>query len=88
MNDKIVGFTNLDKTQINFGLLFAVPSDELQLVNVFSASTVAMLCSEDLLYLLNCVTETVQVNAGLNCFLEGRMFVRPAVDHIADACNL
>jgi hypothetical protein len=35
LSDKVVGFTKLDKTQRDFGLLFAVLSDELQLVNIF-----------------------------------------------------
>jgi hypothetical protein len=30
-----IAYTTLDKTQRNFGLLFAVLRDELQLVNVF-----------------------------------------------------
>jgi len=35
LSDKVVCITKLDKTQRDFGLLFAVLSDELQLVNIF-----------------------------------------------------
>jgi len=41
--------------------------DELQLLKIFSANQVAILCSVDLIYffrLLNCITGTVEVTEG------------------------
>jgi len=35
LSDKVIGYTKLDKAQRDFGLLFAVLSDELQFVNIF-----------------------------------------------------
>jgi hypothetical protein len=37
-------------------------------MNILSANTVAILCSVDILCLLNCITETIQVTEGRKYF--------------------
>jgi len=40
-----------------------------------------MLCRPIILCLLNCSTKTIQVTEGRKTFLEGRMFVKPNLEH-------
>ena len=64
MNDNVVGITKLSKTQSDCFIVYRLIRDKLQFVNIFSPNKVAILFSVDLLCLLNCITETIQVSDG------------------------
>ena len=64
-NDKAAGCTKLDQTQRNIRLLCAVfRSDDLQYSDIFPANKFAILSSAELLSLLNCITDNIQVTKG------------------------
>jgi len=48
LNDKVVGFTKLNKTERMNGLFCVVLKSDLHFLNIFSANKVAILCSVDL----------------------------------------
>ena len=81
LSDKVVGYTKLGKTQRDFGLLFAVLSDELQLGNIFLLIKLPYYVPKSyyiVLYLLKCVTETIQVT------IERKYF--PREPHVCQPC--
>jgi hypothetical protein len=61
LNDNVAGITKLGKTQSECFIVYRLISDKLQFVNIFSPNKVATLFSVDLLRLLNCIIETIQV---------------------------
>jgi hypothetical protein len=48
LNDKVVGFTKLSKTQRVIGLFCVVLKSDLHFLNIFSANKVVIVCSVDL----------------------------------------
>ena len=65
MNDLAVENTELGKnTKKYWFTMCCLKGDQLRSLNLSSANKVATLCSEDLLCLLNCITETIQVTEG------------------------
>ena len=61
MNDIVVGITKLGKTQSDCFIVYRLINDKLQFVKIFSPNKVVILFSVDLLCLLNCIIETIQV---------------------------
>ena len=80
MNDNVVGITKLGKTQCDCFIVYRLISDKLQFVNIFSPNKIAILFSVDLLCLLNCIIETIQV-------IDGRMLVSSDVKFENKMCK-